>query len=333
MNAPKISAIIPLYNAEKYIRECLISVLSSKFTDYEVLVVDDCSTDKSVEEVKKLLPHFGGRLQILSTEKNSGGPGIPRNIGIKNAAGKYVTFIDNDDMILPTALGDFFKLAEYYNADIIHTEKCFSFSGEFNKKKLNICLLNKVEDWVDKPTLEPFDIGARVRNFTCKGLSVVPWSKLYRRDFILANKIEFPQMQYGEDYVFIFKCFCLAERYFFVPNITNIHRQRISSAGHVNVGTFQEGAQLALNILLKKVSILDKFMTELEFFKKNPECQCDVLKYCMGGEFRIVKSFFRNVKPHVLQKILLDEWQKPEYDIHGKDIVVTYLLAERLSDI
>ena len=272
-------------------------------------------------------------MKILSTEKNSSGPGIPRNIGVKNAAGKYVTFIDNDDMILPTALGDFFALAEYYNADIIHTEKCFSFSGEFNKKKLIICFLCEKEYWVDKPTLEPFDISERVRHFICKRLSHMPWSKLYRRDFILANKIEFPQMQFGEDFVFVFKCLCLAERYFLVPNITNIHRVGISSASHVTCGSLQEGAQLALNILLKKVAIIDEFMTGLKFFKDNPECRRDVLKSCMGGDFRIVKNFFRNVKPHVLQKILLDEWQKPEYDMHGKDIVATYLLAERLSDI
>ena len=130
MSETKISVIIPLYNAEKFIRKCLISVLSSKFKDYEVLVVDDCSTDSSVAEAEKLLPHFEGRLKILSTEKNSGGPGIPRNVGIKNSAGKYITFVDNDDFLLPTALGDFFELAEKFSADVIHTEKCLIFNDK-----------------------------------------------------------------------------------------------------------------------------------------------------------------------------------------------------------
>ena len=74
MDAPKISVIIPLYNAEKFIRECLVSVLASKFKDYEVLVVDDCSTDNSLAEVRKLLPHFYGRLKIFSTEKIRAAP-------------------------------------------------------------------------------------------------------------------------------------------------------------------------------------------------------------------------------------------------------------------
>ena len=121
MHEPKISVIIPLYNAEKYIRQCLISVLSSKFKDYEVLVVDDCSTDNSVAEVKKLMPHFDGRLKLLSTEKNSGGAGIPRNVGMQNAVGVYIIFVDADDFILPTSLGDFFELAEEFNADVVHT--------------------------------------------------------------------------------------------------------------------------------------------------------------------------------------------------------------------
>lgn len=138
MSEPKISVIIPLYNAEKFIRQCLISVLASKFKDYEVLVVDDCSTDNSVAEVKKLTAHFDGRLKLLSTEKNSGGAGVPRNVGIKNAAGKYVTFIDNDDMILPDALGNFFETAEFYNADVVHTVKNYVFydaGGEIQPRR------------------------------------------------------------------------------------------------------------------------------------------------------------------------------------------------------
>ena len=83
MSEPKISVIVPMFNAEKFIRQCLISVLASKFADYEVIIVDDCSSDNSVAEVEKLLPHFNGRLKIIRMEKNSGGAGIPRNIGIK----------------------------------------------------------------------------------------------------------------------------------------------------------------------------------------------------------------------------------------------------------
>ena len=67
---PKISVIIPAHNSEKYIHQCLISILSSNFTDYEIILVDDCSTDQTVAEAEQLLPHFEGRLKIISTEKS-----------------------------------------------------------------------------------------------------------------------------------------------------------------------------------------------------------------------------------------------------------------------
>ena len=163
-----VSVIIPLYNAEKFIRQTLISVLASKFSDYEVLVVDDCSTDNSVAEVEKLLGHFDGRLKIFSTDKNSGGAGVPRNVGLKNSSGKYVTFVDNDDMILPNALGDFFDVAEKFHADVVHTEKFFAFNdtGESNFKREEL-ILRKDEAGkpVEVPTLETNDLRERIRRY------------------------------------------------------------------------------------------------------------------------------------------------------------------------
>ena len=65
MSNPKVSVVIPMYNTEKYIRQCLISVLSQKLQDYEVIVVDDCSRDGGVAEVEKLIPHFDDRLKLI----------------------------------------------------------------------------------------------------------------------------------------------------------------------------------------------------------------------------------------------------------------------------
>lgn len=151
MNAPAVSVIIPLYNAEKFIRQCLISVLASKFQDYEVIVVDDCSTDRSVVEVEKLLPHFDGRLKILHTDVNSGGAGVPRNLGLKSARGKYITFVDNDDLILPTTLGYFFDIAEKFNADVLHTEKCLATNNtnlDFQYKDLRVVISDNLQGGV-----------------------------------------------------------------------------------------------------------------------------------------------------------------------------------------
>ena len=328
MNEPKISVIIPLYNAEKYIRECLVSVLASKFQDYEVLVVDDCSTDNSVAEVKKLLPHFDGRLKIFSTEKNSGGSGVPRNIGIKNSSGKYVTFIDNDDMILPDALEIFFQTAEAYGAEVVHTEKALGFKKELKSDTVKPYLMGIKEKFVSEPTFEPVDLNYRVHHFIHEKFSWMPWSKFFLRDFLLKNKIEFPQMQYGEDFVFIFKCLCLAKKYLLVPYVTNLHRVGISSAANVRFSNAHSAVRLWLKTFLTKLFVIDEFMSELEFFKVNSAARRDVLKFCVDWEFNIVK-FFKDMPPHDVQKFIFDELENPELNSTGKNILISYLCTEK----
>ena len=86
--APKISIVIPMYNTEKYVGECLHSLEIQTFQDFEIIVVDDCSTDKSPEIVESYMPKFNGRLKMIRTEKNSGGCSVPRNAGMKIAKGK-----------------------------------------------------------------------------------------------------------------------------------------------------------------------------------------------------------------------------------------------------
>ena len=81
MEIPAVSAIIAMYNTEKYIGECLDSLLAQTFTNFEVIVVDDCSTDSSPAIVASYLPKFGGRLKVLRLKKNSGNNGIPNNTG------------------------------------------------------------------------------------------------------------------------------------------------------------------------------------------------------------------------------------------------------------
>ena len=330
MNEPKISVVIPLYNAEKYIRECLISVLASKFQDYEVLVVDDCSTDNSVAEVKKLLPHFDGRLKIFSTEKNSGGAGIPRNVGIKNAAGKYVTFIDNDDMILPDALGNFFATAENFAAEVVHTEKFLYFEREFNRAKTYLYFKGDKSSMIDKPTPEPADLNARINHFISGNYPFCPWGKIFRRDFLLENRIDFPQTRYAEDTTFNFKCFCLSENYILVPYVTNIHRVGMFSGSYRCFRTSKEAVFDWLNIVLKYSAILDDFMRGLEFFKVNSARRFDVLKFLIERDFKIIDTLFVNSELHEVQEIFFDLLQNSDLDTAGKNLVLAYFYADRI---
>lgn len=116
-----ISVIIPIYNVAEYIGECLDSLLIQTFQDFEVIIVDDCSTDNSVEIVESYAPKFNGRLQLTKTKTNSGGGGyVPRNIGFKLARGNYVYFADADDFLLGTALETLYTTARKHSVEVVY---------------------------------------------------------------------------------------------------------------------------------------------------------------------------------------------------------------------
>ena len=130
---PAITIIAPMYNVEKYIGECLDSILTQTFDDYELLVVDDCSTDHSAEIAKSYIDRFNGRMRLIKMNKNTGGAALPRNTGIRLSRGKYLAFIDTDDLFTNNALADMYNAAEQNDADVIHTEK-YLISADENIK-------------------------------------------------------------------------------------------------------------------------------------------------------------------------------------------------------
>ena len=96
MKSPKVSIITPVYNSSKFLKECIDSVLNQDFTDWEWLIVDDCSTDDSIEIIKKY-SRIDSRINLISSGKNIGS-GPSRNLAIKKSKGRYLAFLDSDDL-------------------------------------------------------------------------------------------------------------------------------------------------------------------------------------------------------------------------------------------
>ena len=121
----KFSIIIPSYNTSEYISTCISSILCQTFKDYEIILVDDCSSDQNIilEKIKKI-----PEIKFFSTEKNSG-PGAARNLGLAKATGQYIVFIDSDDTLASEdALEKINNTIGDTNPDIIYTG--FQFIGE-----------------------------------------------------------------------------------------------------------------------------------------------------------------------------------------------------------
>ena len=102
-NRSLVSIITPCYNAEQFIRETIESVIAQTYTDWEMIIIDDCSTDNSADIIKEFKSR-DSRIKYLKTEKPSGSPTLPRNIGIQNAKGRYIAFLDADDIYCPNKL-------------------------------------------------------------------------------------------------------------------------------------------------------------------------------------------------------------------------------------
>ena len=108
----KVSVIVPVYNVEQYLPKCIESILEQDFTDFELLLVDDGSSDSSLE-ICRMYESKDKRVHVY-TQSNSG-PSKARNVGIENAQGKYVTFIDSDDYID----SDYLLILTRYEADLV----------------------------------------------------------------------------------------------------------------------------------------------------------------------------------------------------------------------
>lgn len=137
-NQPLVSIIMPVYNCEKYLTESIGSVISQSYQNWELIIVDDGSKDKSVSIIESYVEK-DRRIRLYKNESEEHGPGIARNCGIEQISGKYTYFIDSDDWIEKDLLQDTVTLAEKMNADIVPFGFVIEDNGKQIKKPLKPC--------------------------------------------------------------------------------------------------------------------------------------------------------------------------------------------------
>ena len=113
----RISVIVPVYNAEKYLRECISSIANQTMQDIEILAINDGSTDRSLELLDELSSKYKGKLKIFT--KENGGAGSARNIGLDNANGEFIKFVDADDFLRLDILERMYTLAKENNVSLV----------------------------------------------------------------------------------------------------------------------------------------------------------------------------------------------------------------------
>lgn len=211
---PKISIIIPAYNVEKYIGECLLSIIKQTFKELEIIIINDGSTDRTEEIIKLFMKDK--RIKLISQENQ--GLSNARNKGISIAKGEYIGFIDSDDWIDKNYYEELLKTISKYKADyaIASVLKHKKFYKKYNvlhkKENIAISLKDKIKISEDR-THRLFNV----------------WNKLYKKDFLLSNNITFPEGRIFEDTTFNIKAIFYAKKIVTVPKVKYHYRQRTNS--------------------------------------------------------------------------------------------------------
>ena len=206
----ELSVVIPVHNSEKYIRECLDSVLENRNIGLEVICVDDCSTDSTPEILRDYAERYAN-VTVLKNDTNLYA-GASRNKGLLAARGKYVHFLDADDIVISGAYRKLYDIAEKNDLDWIKTT-VRAFRDEDGKKVFNFRYdMSRFDHWYDGRLL---DFKSAPNKFLTY-MSLVPWNAIYKRSFLTDNDIHFNHL------------FCVNDRSFFVETCVKGNRMMIA---------------------------------------------------------------------------------------------------------
>ncbi|MGM9994047.1 MAG: glycosyltransferase family 2 protein [Candidatus Avigastranaerophilus sp.] len=236
MKKPEISVIIPVYNVEKYLRQCLDSVLNQTFSNIEIICVNDGTKDNSgkiLEEYKRK----DSRIKIVN--KQNGGLSSARNAGMKIAEGEFISFIDSDDWV------DCTMLEKLYNSMVsLDTDISICAVHQFDEKT------QKIDDSNPYYTLGYFDETFDNKVFSYKDVRpfimdvcVMAWNKLYRRSLIDRCNAQFPDGKIFEDGPFFFSIFFKTNRVSIVRDF--LYFYRVNREGSI----VQKGGKKFLDII------------------------------------------------------------------------------------
>lgn len=233
----KISVVLPVYNVANYLRKCLDSLVNQTFEDFEVICVNDGSTDLSLG-ILEGYALTDSRFKIISQE-NKGLSGA-RNTGIQHVRGEYVLFVDSDDWIEENALEELYNHVEGFDSDI--TMFKFRYFNE-DTKEISESQNSKLEIIPDSLITSNFNYN-NVLDILFK-ISHSPFNKLYKTSFLRELDAKFLYGSYYEDLEFFYKVFLKAEKVSVLPQYLYFYRIRDESIS--NIG--DEGSFDIFNVL------------------------------------------------------------------------------------
>ncbi|MBD5445265.1 MAG: glycosyltransferase [Lachnospiraceae bacterium] len=254
----KLSIIVPVYNmaADGKLEYCLNSLVNQTIEDYEIIAVDDCSTDESFSILQDYESRFPDKFHAIHSDVNKHQGGA-KNIGMKLAEGEWLGFIDSDDWITPDMYERLIKRAEETGADLVGCDYCLTNE---HSMKLGQLVPN------NKPEQSGVLNDEKRRSLILDGGSLVV--KIFRRSMIIENELWFPENIFYEDNALGNSYLVLAKHFEYIPEAMYYYYQHDTSTVHTISPTRCEDRMEAGRLMLeeaKRHDYFDKFYPELEY--------------------------------------------------------------------
>ena len=314
MKEIKVSVIVPIYNVEKYLDKCLESLLKQTLKEIEIIAINDGSTDRSVEIIQKYINKFNIKL----INKTNGGLSSARNVGLENAIGEYIAFVDSDDFIHENMFKELYINSQ--GSDIV-------FCG-YNK-----FYFNKTEGSDIFKKLKLFEENKKYLGVEIyKHELVTVWNKIYKREFLEKNDFKFIEGIIHEDDEFSLKVFSKAKNVKFIKN--NFYFYRLDNQNSITKNIDFIKKEKAYTEVLKTIEKLksetnDTFTNLRLFIKlqkykvlKNDEVDINLIIKRIKKELKKIKGnkFYNNI----ILEDLLDLFKEKQvlYKISLKNIFI-----------
>lgn len=283
----EISVVIPIYNVEDYLEECLDSIVNQTFTDLEIICVNDGSKDNSLQILKEYAKKDD---RIIVIDQENGGHAVATNVGMDQATGKYLFLMDSDDKLKLDALELTYNAAEEKDVDFVLFQ-AINYDDEKDEfYEAENYSMNEVADFVGDNVFSFEDIG----ELSLK-IAVTPWTKLYNREFVEKSEIRFAEGLIFEDNIFFWEVLLQAERIYFLRE--HLFYRRWYESSSTMAGDLRFTDSIAINTMV--IDVFEKYGELDELFKKrlyNRKVSLSFLR-------------FTQIKPEFKEKFF-DELQK-----------------------
>ena len=225
--------------------------------------------------------------------------------------GKYIAFLDSDDMYTKTAMAELVTEAEKFQADVVHTEQVYFPENDvidvddntkfttFSKERGGFC---------SEPMLETDNLAERVQMFFNGRFFGWVHNKMYRRDFLMDKDLKFANLKTSEDIVFYFFVVCTAPRIVRVPNIMYIYRHNPNSITR-KIVSIEESLHALTHLMIEGSKLMDEFMAKNPLFVQNPQLRQLPLDYIIQQHLIWTQRFYDKYTPAQLDALVRNEVQ------------------------